>query len=102
MVLLYTYLKATAYVADGKYEGQIIRRGSCPTTRAEMMEATGLSYKQVDLCLKKLIGFNEIFVKGYNRFSVITICDYDACGVSTGLFETYEEQRRNSQRTTEE
>lgn len=102
VVLLYTYLKAAAYVTDGKYEGNIIRRGSCPTTRAEMKEATGLSFKQVDLCLKKLIGFNEIFVKGYNRFSVVTIFDYDACSISDGLFDAYEEQQRNNQSTTEE
>ena len=101
VVLLYTYLKATAYVADGKYEGVIVRRGSCPTTRAEMMEATGLSHHQVDTCLRKLIGFNEIFVKGYNRFSVITICDYDSCNMSDTLFDAYEVQQRDSQRTTE-
>jgi len=96
MVLLYTYLKATAYVADGKYEGVTVRRGSCPTTRAEMMEATGLSYKQVDNCLKKLIGYNEIFVKGYNRFSIVTVCDYDACNHTNTLFDDYEEQQRYS------
>lgn len=100
IVQLYTYLKATAYVTDGRYEGRIIRRGSCPTTRAEMMEATGLSYKQVDNCLKKLVGYNEIIVKGYNRFSVITICDYDICGTSDTLFDTYEVQQRYNKGTT--
>ena len=102
VVLLYTYLKATAYVADGKYEGVTVRRGSCPTTRAEMMEATGLSYKQVDNCLKKLIGYNEIFVKGYNRFSIVTVCDYDACNHTNTLFDDYEEQQRYSKGITEE
>lgn len=101
MVLLYTYLKATAYVADGKYEGQIIRRGSCPTTRAEMKEATGLSYKQVDTCLKKLSGYGEIIVRGYNKFTIITICDYDTLGTSNTLFDAYEEQQRNNNSTTE-
>lgn len=102
MVLLYTYLKATAYVADGKYEGQIIRRGSCPTTRAEMKEATGLSYKQVDTCLKKLSGYGEIIVKGYNKFSVVTVCDYDISTTYNNLFDAYEEQQRNNNSTTEE
>ena len=100
MVLLYTFLKATAYVADGKYEGVIVRRGSCPTTRAEMMEATGLSYKQVDACLRRLIGYNEIFVKGYNKFSIVTICDYDACDNSNTLFDDYEVQQRYNKGTT--
>lgn len=99
VVLLYTFLKATAYVADGKYRDVIVRRGSCPTTRAEMMEATGLSYKQVDICLRRLIGYNEILVKGYNKFSIVTICDYDACDNSNTLFDDYEEQQRYSKGT---
>ena len=101
VVLLYTFLKATAYVADGKYEGVIVRRGSCPTTRAEMMEATGLSHHKVDSCLKKLIGYNEIFVKGYNRFSIITICDYDSCSASNTLFDAYDGQQTDNGGTTE-
>lgn len=96
VVLLYTYLKATAYVTDGKYEGIIVRRGSCPTTRAEMMEATGLSRHQVDTSLKKLIGFGEIFVKGYSKFSLVTICDYDICEASNTLFDAYEGQQIGS------
>lgn len=100
VVLLYTFLKATAYVSDGKYRDVIVRRGSCPTTRAEMMEATGLSYKQVDACLRRLIGYNEIFVKGYNKFSIVTICDYDACDNSNTLFDDYEVQQRYNKGTT--
>lgn len=86
MVLLYTYLKATAYVADGKYKGQIIRRGSCPTTRSEMMESTGLKRMTLDRTLKKLINYGEILVKSSNQFSIVTICDYDAFGVQESLF----------------
>ena len=86
MVLLYTALKATAYVADGKYEGQIIRRGSCPTTRADLMEITGLKRMTLDRCLKKLIGYGEIIVKSSNQFSIISICDYDSYGTQESLF----------------
>lgn len=100
VVQLYTFLKATAYVADGRYEGCIIRRGSCPTTRAEMMEATGLSYKQVHRCLNILISNNEIIVSGNNRYSVITICDYESCGTENSLFDMSEEQPRNNRGTT--
>ena len=87
---LFDYLEATAYVADGKYEGQIIRRGSLPTTRPEMMEATGLSYKEVDKCLRKLISYGEIVVKGNYRFSVVTICNYDSLSAQLSLFGTTE------------
>ena len=87
---LFDYLEATAYVVDGNYEGQLIRRGSCPTTRPEMMEATGLSYKEVDRCLRMLISYGEIIVKGYYKFSVITICGYDSYNIPLPLFGTAE------------
>lgn len=86
VVLLYTALKATAYVTDGKYKGQIIRRGSCPTTRSDLMEITGLKRMTLDRCLKKLIGYGEILVKSSNQFSIVTVCDYDSYGMQESLF----------------
>lgn len=86
MLQLYTYLKSTAYVTDGKYKDCIIRRGSCPTTRSDMMEGTGMKRMKLDRVLKRLISYGEIIVKANNRFSIITICDYDGCGSSDSLF----------------
>ena len=85
---LYDYLEAKAYVSDGMYEGQLIRRGSCPTTRPELMEATGLSYKQVDRCLRVLSNYGEIIVRGNNRFSVIIVCSYCNVEQQLSLFGT--------------
>lgn len=97
MVQLYDYLKSVAYVTDGRYDGVTIRRGSCPTTRAEMMEATGMSYKKVDRCLNALKNYGEIIVKGNNRFTIVTICDYDSLQTQDTLFDTNLEQPRNNQ-----
>ena len=88
MVHLYTYLKERAYVADGRYEGKLIRRGSCPITRSEISEVTGISPKTLDRNLKKLISYGEIIVKGNNRFSIITVCDYDGFDDTESLFGT--------------
>lgn len=97
-LLLYTYLKATAYVTDGQFAGRLIRRGSCPTTRSDMMEATGLSYKKVHNCLRKLVSYKEILLRGYNKYSVVTICDYDMLGTQNDLFNDEMEQQRNNKR----
>ncbi|UKK52131.1 hypothetical protein L6472_06005 [Prevotella sp. E13-17] len=86
LVQLYVALKSLAYVADGRFEGTIIRRGSCPTTRADLCEITGMKRMTLDRCMKKLIAYGEIIVKANNRFSVITICDYDSCGGIETLF----------------
>lgn len=91
MVHLYHYLKERAYVADGPYEGIMIRRGSFPTTRSEMMEATGMKYMKLDRTLHKLISYGEITVKANSRFTIVTICDYDSCAMSESLFRTSDE-----------
>ena len=87
---LFDYLEAAAWVTDSHYEGVIIRRGSLPTTRPDLMEATGLSYKEVDRCLRVLSSYGEIIVKGNYRFSIITICGYDTFGGQQTLFGTDE------------
>lgn len=97
---LYDYLEAKAYVSDGMYEGQLIRRGSCPTTRPEMMEATGLSYKQVDRCLRVLSNYGEIIVRGNNRFSVISVCSYCNSEQQLSLFGTAEDTSGGTTRDT--
>jgi hypothetical protein len=88
VVQVFDYLEALAYVADGRYKGVIIRQGSCPTTRADIVEATGLSYKTVDRCLKKLVANGDIIVRGNNFGSVITICNYGGFINDEGLFGT--------------
>ena len=88
VVQVFDYLEALAYVADGRYKGVIIRQGSCPTTRADIVEATGLSYKTVDRCLKKLVANGDIIVKGNSFGSVITICNYGGFINDESLFGT--------------
>ena len=93
MVQLYHYLKERAYVTDGTFEGKLIRRGSCPVTRSEMMEVTGMSYRTLDRVLSKLISFGEIIVRGNNRFSIVTVCDYDSFDSQESLFGTTEDRK---------
>lgn len=91
VVQVFDYLDAIAYVVDGTYKDMIIRQGSCPTTRADIVEVTGLSYKTVDRCLKKLVACGDIIVKGNNFGSVITICNYGGYGNNDSLFGTTED-----------
>lgn len=94
-VSVYDYLHCIAYVNDGILHGQKIRRGSCPVTRAGIMEATGLSAQEVRTRLKKLLDAGEIIVKSTNFGTIVTICDYCLYDNTNGLFElnvTNEEQ----------
>ena len=53
-----------------------------------MMEVTGMSYRTLDRVLRRLISYGEIIVRGNNRFSIITVCDYDGCDSQESLFGT--------------
>ena len=86
-VAIYVYLHCHAYVNGKKWHGQIIRRGSCPTSRAAIMEATGLTEQEVKSRLRKLLAYNEIIVKSSNHGNIITICDYDSSTDAEDMFE---------------
>lgn len=86
LVQLYAALKSLAYVTDGRYKDTIVRRGSCPTTRADLMEITGMKRMTLDRCLKKLIAYGEIIVRASNKYSIVTVCDYDSSESSESLF----------------
>lgn len=100
LVQLYIALKSLAYANDGMYEGVRIRRGSCPTTQADMMYTTGLSRSTLVRCLNKLESYGEIILKTNSRFTIVTICNYDACGVQNSLFDTTDETSNGTSNET--
>lgn len=87
MIAVYEYLHCVAYVNDGMLHGQLIRRGSCPTSSSAIMEATGMTEREVRTRIKKLLDYGEIIVKSTNYGKIITLCDYDSCGASNDLFD---------------
>ena len=100
MVAVYEYLHCCAYVNNGMLHGQLIRRGSCPTSRSAIMEATGLSAQEVKSRLAKLLEYGEIIVKATNYGSIITLCDYDSFGMSDDLFELNSTNEQPTQQPT--
>lgn len=87
MVAVYVYLHCCAYANDGNWHGQKIYRGSCPTSRAAIMEGTGLTEQEVKSRLQKLVDAGEIVVKPTNYGTIVTICDYDCYELQTSLFD---------------
>lgn len=62
---------------DKKYKETPIKRGQFFATLGQMSQRTGLSVQQVRTCLKKLQKTGEISVDATNKYSIITICNYD-------------------------
>ena len=74
-VFIHCLLKANW--KDGKFEGKVIKRGSFVTGRKKLAEELELSEQQVRTALKHLISTNEITISTTNKYSVITIVNYE-------------------------
>lgn len=77
MVQLFIWLLLNANYADKKWQGQVVKRGQIMTTTPKIMEALHLSERQVRTCISRLKSTGEVTVKTTNRFTIITICNYD-------------------------
>ena len=96
MVHLLFHLVAKANHKDGKWQGIEVNRGQLITGRDVLKSQTGISTQSIRTCLDRLKSTNEITIKSTNKYSVITIVNYD----SYQLNENTNQQLTNKQPTT--
>lgn len=77
MVRLFLHLLLKANSSDRRWQGREVPKGSLVTSRATLEDETGLSQKTIRTCLARLIATGEIEVEATNRFSLVTICNFD-------------------------
>lgn len=77
MMTLWVHLLLSANHEDNKWHGRIIKRGQLVTGRIALAKSTGLSEQTVRTCLQRLIDSQQISKKSTNKYSIITICNYD-------------------------
>ena len=77
MVQLFIWLLLNANYADKKWQGQVIKRGQILTTTPKIMGALRLSAQQTRTCIGRLKSTGEITCKSTNKYTIITICNYD-------------------------
>ena len=91
MVRLFINLLLRANYQPKKWKGMAIERGQLVTGRKQLCLETGLSERTIRTCLQRLEDTGEITRKSTNKFSIVTICNYD----------TYQhEDLQNDQQTT--
>lgn len=74
---VYIHMILSANWQDGRFRGVEIKRGSFVSSYGKLAEATGLSEKNVRTAVKHLEKTGEVACKGYNRFTVFTLKNYD-------------------------
>jgi len=92
-------LLLTANFEDKEWNGLLIKRGQTITGRKQLAEMLGFSEQNIRTALTKLKSTNEVTIKSYSKFSVITINKYnDYQEVTSSL--TNNQPATNQQLTT--
>lgn len=77
MVQLFIWLLLNANYTDKKWQGKVVKRGQILTTTPKIMEALRFSEQQTRTCISRLKSTGEITCKATNKYTIITICNYD-------------------------
>ena len=78
MVHLFIYLLLNANHEEGTWRGITIKRGQILTGLNTLNEKTGISIRSLRTCLDRLQKTKEIDRQTTNKYSLITICNYES------------------------
>ncbi len=96
MVHLFIHLLLSANHKPGNWKGIDLERGQLITGRNKLSEQTGISHQSIRTCLEHLKSTNELTIKSTNKYSIITVCNYD----DYQLKENDTNQQNNQQLTS--
>ena len=92
---------------DSVWHGEQLARGELITSVAKLSAETGLSPKQVRICLDRLVDGGEVVKQGTNKYTKITICNYatyqgrdEDAGQTNGEQTANKGQTKGKQRAT--
>jgi biotin operon repressor len=77
MVHLYLHLILKASTTEREWQGVKICRGQLIASRKKLSGETGISEMTIRTCLQRLQSSGEITIKSTNKYSMVTICNYD-------------------------
>jgi len=77
MAHLFQHLIREANHEPKKWQGIMIERGQFVTGQLVLSAETGLSRHQIRTCLANLKSTGEIKIKSTNKYSIVTICNYN-------------------------
>ena len=98
--VVFLHLLLTANFADREWHGMIIPRGSVATSIRKIATDLKLSEQNVRTALEHLKSTGEVTSKGYSKFTMISIKNYDL--YQSGNEQTNEEVTINQRATNEE
>lgn len=77
MVHIWIYFLLKANEEDSTWQGIVVHRGSFVTSLDSISKDTNLSVRVIRTCIERLKATNKVTSKTTNRYTIITICNYD-------------------------
>ena len=74
---LFIYMLIAANWKDNNYKGEVIKRGSFPSSISELAKETSLTENEIRTALKHLKSTGEITSKSHSKYTIFTIKNYD-------------------------
>lgn len=99
MVHLFIHLLLMANYEPSKWQGVDVSRGQLVTGRKALSTDTGISEQTIRTCLTKLKSTSELTIKSTNKFSIITLCNYEAYQIELDNINQHINQQPNQQLT---
>lgn len=103
--ILFLHCLLKANFAEKKWQGETIKRGEFVTSIATLAGELGMTFQQVRTALDKLKSTNEITSRTTNKFTIVTISNYDKYQVKEKGKQQTKQQRKqqtNNKQTTNE
>jgi len=104
MIHIFIYFLLKANFEKNKWHGIQLKRGQFVTSIKSISKSTNLSSQVIRTCINRLKLTNEITIKSTNKFSIITICNYENYQISENKANkqiTNKQQTNNNQLTTD-
>ena len=102
MVSLFIHLLLTAAPTDTAWHGIDICKGQLVTSINSLKKTTGLTTQQIRTCLDRLKSTHEITIKPTNKYSIITICNYETYQFVKTEDNTQDNKQSNKQATNKQ
>ncbi|MCQ2105905.1 MAG: hypothetical protein MJZ26_08945 [Fibrobacter sp.] len=99
MVALFVHLLCMANTEDHEWHGTMVERGQIVTGRKELSKKTGISEQTIRTCINRLKSTNTITIKATNKYSIITICNFDKYQLADKADNQTANQQTNQQLT---
>ena len=102
MIKLLILFICKANIEDKKWQGMIIKRGQFVSSLDALRVESGFSIQQIRTCLKRFENTQEITIKSTNKYSIVTICNYESYQISDNDYQQAEQQTSNKRTTNEQ